>query len=98
MEKDVSNLEELQSMCPFSHLTNVLTLSFLDSHESVLIMLQNAEQQVEELKMQLDDALGAEEILVQLTERNLMLSEVRIYTVLPHATPLLNASFSSLSR
>ena len=46
-------------------------------------MLQNAEQQVEELKMQLDDALGAEEILVQLTERNLMLSEVRIYTILP---------------
>ena len=39
-------------------------------------MLQNAEQQVEDLKLQLDDALGAEEVLVQLTERNLMLSEV----------------------
>ena len=39
-------------------------------------MLQNAEQQVEDLKLQLDDALGAEEMLVQLTERNLMLSEV----------------------
>lgn len=60
----------------------VLTLFFLDSHESVLIMLQNAEQQVEELKLQLDDALGAEEILVQLTERNLMLSEVTICAVL----------------
>ena len=55
---------------------------FLDSHESVLIMLQNAEQQVEELKLQLDDALGVEEILVQLTERNLMLSEVTICAVL----------------
>jgi dynactin 1 len=52
------------------------TPPLLDSHESVLIMLQNAEQQVEDLKIQLDDALGAEEILVQLTERNLMLSEV----------------------
>ena len=60
----------------------VLTLFFLDSHESVLIMLQNAEQQVEELKLQLDDALGAEEMLVQLTERNLMLSEVTIFAIL----------------
>jgi len=39
-------------------------------------MLQNAEQQVEDLKLQLDDALGAEEMLVPLTERNLTPSEV----------------------
>ena len=58
--------------------TETLTQSFVDSHESVLIMLQNAEQQVEDLKLQLDDALGAEEMLVQLTERNLMLSEVLV--------------------
>ena len=45
-------------------------------------MLQNAEQQVEDLKLQLDDALGAEEMLVQLTERNLMLSEVLIFAIL----------------
>lgn len=45
--------------------------------ESTLIKLSNAENQVEDLKLQLDDALGAEEMLVQLTERNLMLSEVR---------------------
>jgi dynactin 1 len=32
--------------------------------------------QIEDLKVQLDDALGAEEMLVQLTERNLMLGEV----------------------
>jgi len=44
-------------------------------------MLQNAEQQVEDLKIQLDDALGAEEILVQLTERNLMLSEVLVFVI-----------------
>lgn len=45
-------------------------------------MLQNAEQQVEDLKLQLDDALGAEEMLVQLTERNLMLSEVQFFVIL----------------
>ena len=51
-------------------------------------MLQNAEQQVEELKLQLDDALGAEEMLVQLTERNLMLSEVLVYAKFRPSTPL----------
>ena len=69
-------------MHSFGFPVETLTLSFVDSHESVLIMLQNAEQQVEDLKMQLDDALGAEEILVQLTERNLMLSEVLILAIL----------------
>jgi len=43
-----------------------------------LIKLSNAEVQVEDLKVQLDDALGAEEMLVQLTERNLMLGEARL--------------------
>lgn len=42
-----------------------------------MIKLANAEVQIEDLKVQLDDALGAEEMLVQLTERNLMLGEVR---------------------
>jgi dynactin 1 len=46
-------------------------------YDSALIKLSNAETQIEDLKLQLDDALGAEEMLVQLTERNLMLSEVR---------------------
>lgn len=41
-----------------------------------MIKLTNAEIQIEDLKLQLDDALGAEEMLVQLTERNLMLGEV----------------------
>ncbi|KAH7911588.1 dynein associated protein-domain-containing protein [Hygrophoropsis aurantiaca] len=44
-------------------------------YESTLIKLANAETQIEDLKVQLDDALGAEEMLVQLTERNLMLGE-----------------------
>jgi len=38
--------------------------------------LANAETQVEDLKLQLDDALGAEDLLEQLTERNLQMSEV----------------------
>lgn len=38
--------------------------------------LANAETQVEDLKLQLDDALGAEDMLEQLTERNLQMSEV----------------------
>ena len=38
--------------------------------------LANAEAQVEDLKQQLDDALGAEDMLEQLTERNLQMGEV----------------------
>ena len=45
-------------------------------YEESLIKLSNAETKIEDLKLQLDDALGAEEMLVQLTERNLMLGEV----------------------
>lgn len=44
--------------------------------ESTLIKLANADTQIEDLKLQLDDALGAEELVVQLTERTLMLGEV----------------------
>ncbi|KIY50506.1 hypothetical protein FISHEDRAFT_64716 [Fistulina hepatica ATCC 64428] len=44
-------------------------------YDTALVKLSNAEVQIEDLKLQLDDALGAEEMLVQLTERNLMLGE-----------------------
>ncbi|KAI9454911.1 dynein associated protein-domain-containing protein [Lactarius psammicola] len=43
--------------------------------ESALIKLANADTQIEDLKIQLDDALGAEEMVVGLTERNLTLGE-----------------------
>lgn len=46
--------------------------------ENSLNRLQSADAQIDELKSQLDDALSAEEMLVQLTERNLTLAEVRI--------------------
>ncbi|KAJ3860138.1 dynein associated protein-domain-containing protein [Lentinula novae-zelandiae] len=39
------------------------------------VKLSNAETQIDDLKLQLDDALGAEDMLVQLTERNLVLGE-----------------------
>lgn len=39
--------------------------------------LENAELQVEDLKIQLDDALGAEDMLELLTEKNLAMGEVR---------------------
>lgn len=60
----------------FSSLRSVLTL-YVAQYDSSVIKLANAEIQIEDLKLQLDDALGAEEMLVQLTERNLMLGEVR---------------------
>lgn len=60
----------------FSSLRSVLTLH-VAQYDSSVIKLANAEIQIEDLKLQLDDALGAEEMLVQLTERNLMLGEVR---------------------
>ncbi|KAM5535272.1 hypothetical protein V8D89_011078 [Ganoderma adspersum] len=55
---------------------DVISLDEIQSqYESTLVKLSNAEVQIEDLKAQLDDALGAEDLLVQLTERNLMLGE-----------------------
>ena len=45
-------------------------------YDATLGRLANAEAQIDELKEQLDENLGAEEMLEQLTERNLMLGEV----------------------
>ncbi|KAF8589530.1 hypothetical protein K439DRAFT_1332697 [Ramaria rubella] len=44
-------------------------------YEATIKKLSTTDMQVEDLKQQLDDALGAEEMLVQLTERNLELGE-----------------------
>ncbi|OAX37534.1 hypothetical protein K503DRAFT_850414 [Rhizopogon vinicolor AM-OR11-026] len=44
-------------------------------YEQTLVKLSNADTQISSLQEQLDDALGAEDLLVQLTERNLSLSE-----------------------
>lgn len=52
-----------------------MLMFMLANYETTISKLSNAEIQIEDLKLQLDDALGAEEMLVQLTERNLHLGE-----------------------
>ena len=47
-------------------------------------MRNPSEIQIEDLKLQLDYALGAEEVLVQLKERSLMLGEVSQVNALPN--------------
>ncbi|TFY63700.1 hypothetical protein EVJ58_g3096, partial [Rhodofomes roseus] len=75
--RDITSESETENRKRISEMEkDVATLDDLQAqHEEALFKLANAEVQVEELKMQLDDALGAEEMLVQLTERNLMLGE-----------------------
>ena len=84
MEKDVATLDELQCMSSVSASTEYLSPDVIltAQYDTTLVKLTNAEIQIEELKMQLDDALGAEDLLVQLTERNLMLSEVSPHVLL----------------
>lgn len=47
-----------------------------DQYDSALGKLSNAEAQIEDLKQQLDASLEAEDMLVQLTNRTMTLSEV----------------------
>ncbi|KAJ9474033.1 Protein NIP100 [Pseudozyma hubeiensis] len=46
------------------------------TNDSLLPELENAESMIEDLKLQLDDALGAQDLVEQLTERNLQLSDL----------------------
>ncbi|WWD18419.1 hypothetical protein CI109_102869 [Kwoniella shandongensis] len=75
--RDVSSEAERDYKAKVAELEKELTsqedlLSQLDLTEA---KLNNAEAQVEDLKQQLDDALGAEDMLEQLTERNLQMGE-----------------------
>jgi dynactin 1 len=76
--RDLSSDNEKESKSKISDLEK--ELSALGDAQSRLELseakLANAETQVEDLKLQLDDALGAEDLLEQLTERNLQMSEV----------------------
>lgn len=47
-----------------------------DEFDATVSRLATTEEQVEDLKLQLDAAMGAEDMLEQLTERNLTLNEV----------------------
>lgn len=79
MEKDVTSLDDIQGTSfTYDHAHQSHHFNLIGQYESTLIKLTNAEQQVEDLKLQLDDAFSAEEMLVQLTERNLMLGEVHL--------------------
>lgn len=69
-----------------SLLISKVSQDVLQAHRTLMLLLDEfdeaanradvAEAQVEDLKLQLDDALGAEDMLEQLTDRNLTLSEV----------------------
>jgi uncharacterized protein YPO0396 len=78
--RDLSSDNEKESKSKISDLEK--ELSTLGDAQSRLELseakLANAETQVEDLKLQLDDALGAEDLLEQLTERNLQMSEVSL--------------------
>jgi dynactin 1 len=79
MEKDVMNVEDLSGMRLVLTARSSATKIYQAQLESTLIKLANADTQIEDLKLQLDDALGAEDLVVQLTERTLMLGEVTTF-------------------
>lgn len=74
LEKELSSMEDIAS----KQITSVFVRQLISAgrYEMAEAKLSNAEAQVEDLKMQLDDALGAEDMLEQLTERNLQMGEV----------------------
>jgi len=69
-------------------------MSSTASYEQTLSRLENAENQIDDLKQQLDDALGAEDMVVQLTERTLEMSEVGCDTWLKQS----RSQYRSLNR
>lgn len=54
------------------------TRKYTAQFEQTLSRLENAENQIDDLKQQLDDALGAEDMVVQLTERTLSMADVSL--------------------
>jgi dynactin 1 len=80
MEKDVMSVDDLSGKYLIvSSTRNAIPKLPQAQLESTLIKLTNADTQIEDLKLQLDDALGAEELVVQLTERTLTLGEVNLF-------------------
>ncbi|KIO30933.1 hypothetical protein M407DRAFT_222067 [Tulasnella calospora MUT 4182] len=62
LERELAGVDEMQGWA-------------ISNYDQTLARLEHADMQIEDLKLQLDDAMGAEEVLVQLTERNLLMSE-----------------------
>ena len=54
---------------------NRVTNIIIAQYERVKEQLNNAETQIDDLKQRLDDSLGAEDLVEQLTEKNLTLNE-----------------------
>lgn len=78
LERELAGVDEMQGWTLYVSLHSrcLDTCDFLANYDQTLARLEHADLQVEDLKQQLDDAMGAEEVLVQLTERNLLMSEV----------------------
>nr|XP_019012815.1 dynactin 1 [Kwoniella pini CBS 10737]OCF51596.1 dynactin 1 [Kwoniella pini CBS 10737] len=75
--RDVSTEAERDHKTKVAEMEKELTVqeNLFSEYQSRKPKLANAEAQVEDLKLQLDDALGAEDMLEQLTERNLQMGE-----------------------
>ena len=71
LEKELDLTSELQ--CASSSTRICLTVAA--SYDAMTARVEQTEALSEELRLQLDDALGAEDMLEQLTERNLTLSD-----------------------
>lgn len=55
---------------------NAELIELNSTNDSLLPELENAESMIEDLKLQLDDALGAQDLVEQLTERNHQLADL----------------------
>lgn len=77
LERELANTDELQGSKYFlSKYSEPKVGNFLADYENNLKDLLATEKQIEDLKERLDDALGAEDMLESLTNRNLELGEV----------------------
>lgn len=82
LEKELAGVDDMQGRSTTDTSMFVAHLWSPAQYSQTLARLEHADLQVEDLKQQLDDALGAEELLVQLTERNLMMGEVSTSTLI----------------
>ncbi|TPX35279.1 hypothetical protein SmJEL517_g02234 [Synchytrium microbalum] len=75
--RDVATTQEFEARVKIQHLEHeIIQLSdYKDRYSTARQELEMAQTQVEDLKMQLDDALGSADLVDQLTDKNLQLSE-----------------------
>lgn len=76
--KELSNENDAEHRRRISDLEKELELTsdLQEEYDTMSSQLARAEEVIESLKLQLDDAMGAEDLLEHLTERNLTLTEV----------------------